>query len=488
MFVDVSLPAGMFANGTDWQASGRWSDGNLIRFYEGQIKPIGGWRQLTSSAMTGKPREIVTWRDNSGGLKAGIGTESNLYVMTQSGTLTDITPTGYTAGRADAENGGGFGAGNYGNGVYGLPLTVTDALLDASVWSLDLYGENLIGVMSEDGIIYQWAPTDTLATAVTNAPEATAVVVTGERILIALGADNNPRKIQWADRDDITVWTPSASNDAGDLELQTSGKIQSGIRITEGALIFTDTDLWRLTFVGGEFIFSVEQVSDVSGSISHNAAVQTDGRVFWMGPQGFWQYNGFAQELQCDVADRIFTNLNRSQISKVTAFHNSAYGEVWWFYPDQDGTENNRYVAYSYREGHWTTGALERLAASDLSPFRFPLMTASDGHVYEHEVGFSHGTEQAYLVGGPLQMGTGDNVIYLHEYLPDTNTLGDMTLTLNSRYYPMGTETVSGPIAAAIKTDLRISGRQHAVRFDMASNTDWRIGVPRIRIKSGGRR
>ena len=488
MYIDVSLPAGIYANGTDWQASGRWTDGNYIRFYERQVKPIGGWRQLTETPVTGKAREIITWRDNDAVLRAAIGTESHLYAMTQSGVLTDITPASLVAGRSDAENGAGYGAGTYGTGVYGQPRTVANALLDTSVWSLDLYGENLIGVIAEDGNIYQWAPDTPEALEVANSPNAKAIVVTAQRILIALGADDNPRLMKWADRDDITDWTPVANNDAGEREIPTSGKIQAGVKIEEGALIFTDTDLWRMTFIGGEFIFELDIVSDVSGSVSQNAAVQTDGRVFWMGPQGFWMHNGYAQELQCDVADKVFTEINRSQISKVSSFHNSDYGEVWWLYPDQSGTENNRYVAYSYRENHWSTGTIERLAAADKSPFRFPLMTGADGHVYEHEVGVNHGGGAPFLKGGPLQMGTGDNVTYLHEWLPDMNTLGDMTLTICSRYYPMAEETITGPIAAAVKTDLRIAGRQHSIQFDMAPNTDWRIGVPRIRIKSGGRR
>ena len=44
------------------------------------------------------------------------------------------------------------------------------------------------------------------------------------------GAGGNPRKVQWSDREDNTLWTPAATNEAGDLELNTSGQIMAGIK------------------------------------------------------------------------------------------------------------------------------------------------------------------------------------------------------------------------------------------------------------------
>lgn len=489
MIVDIALPPGIYKNGTRKQSEGRYYEGNLVRFQEGAIKPVKGWRALSQSAVSGKGREIVTWRDNNNQIWAGIGTHTNLYSMTQSGVITDITPSGFTTGAADASNGGGYGSGVYGAGVYGLPITSVSAIIEASVWSLDNWGQDLVGVMGAGGTLYTWTPGDAQATALANAPTCVATLVIDARIQLALGADGNPRRVAWSDFEDNTNWTPgSGANQAGGQSLQTQGKLMTGVKVPGGAVLFTETDLHRAEYVGLPEVLLFERVSDGSGAISQNSAVEIDGQVIWMGPQGFWQYNGFASPLACDVADDVFTNINRAQISKVTAFHNSAYGEIWWFYPDNNSVENNRYVSYSYREGHWSEGGLTRLAAADMSPFPSPLMIGDDGIVYEHEVGENRGGSQAYLKGGPLEFGQGDNFLDIKGYIPDTNTLGDATFTICSRYYPLGPETEYGPYTASERTDFRASGREFEVRYDGADNTSWRIGDGKLEIEVRGTR
>ena len=39
----ITPPAGIVKNGTDYANKGRWVDGNLVRFENGYLKPIGGW-------------------------------------------------------------------------------------------------------------------------------------------------------------------------------------------------------------------------------------------------------------------------------------------------------------------------------------------------------------------------------------------------------------------------------------------------------------
>ena len=486
-FVDLDLPAGFYANGTDLESSGRYHEGNLVRFFADQVRPIGGWRQRSQTALTGSSRSIVSWKANNNQLWAGIGTHTNLYAMTQSGAVTDITPVGFTAGRADAENGGGYGAGAYGSGTYGLPIQGTDNIIDASVWSLDVWGENLVGCM-DGSDIYEWVPSSAQALPIANAPTAQAIFVTDQRQLVALGADNNPRRVSWSDIEDNTDWTANVDDQAGGRNLATTGKIQSAVNIPSGFLVFTDTDVHRFDYLGPPFVFNMEKVADGSGSVSRKSAIEIDGQVIWMGPQGFWSYNGFPQSIKCDVQDHVFTNINRAQISKVTAFHNSSYGEVTWFYPDNSSTENNSYVTYSYNEGHWTFGKLDRLAAADQSPFPYPLMTGADGHVYEHEVGFNHQGVNPYLKGGPIQLGNGDSIAEVHMYMPDTRTIGDGTISFCAQYEPHGTPYEYGPYTVSKRTDMRLSGRQIAVRYDMTDNLDWRIGKPRVDIKIAGKR
>ena len=120
MYIPLKLPPGVFRNGTEYQAAGRWYDANLVRWYEGTLRPINGWRTRSSSQMTGSCRGIITWRDNSGNRYIGAGTHSKLYAMNEAGTLKDITPTGFTSGYASSTTLTGYGYSTYGTFAYGI--------------------------------------------------------------------------------------------------------------------------------------------------------------------------------------------------------------------------------------------------------------------------------------------------------------------------------------------------------------------------------
>ena len=126
------------------------------------IQPIGGWRLRIATQLAGEPRAVRAWRDNAGDRWLGIGTHTKLYALSGGGDLYDITPAGFTTGIPDAAGAVGYGVGPYGSYEYGLPRpdSASTNVLWASVWSLDTWGEYLVGCMHGDGNIYEW-PLDT---------------------------------------------------------------------------------------------------------------------------------------------------------------------------------------------------------------------------------------------------------------------------------------------------------------------------------------
>ncbi len=489
MYISIELPPGVYRNGTEYQSAGRYYDANLVRWRGRSMQPIGGWQEKSATTVTGSAREMITWRDNGNQVWAGIGTHSGLYVMTNTGIVHDITPANFTSGRSDAETGAGYGIGNYGAGAYGLPRPSTTTVLPASVWSLDTWGENLVGVMPEDATIYEWTlGTGTPAAAVANAPDCRCILATPERVLMAFGCDGNPRLIKWSDQEDNTNWTPTALNYSGDFEIATTGTILAGVKTKDTILIFTDTDVWRAEFLGPPLIYAFPVESDGAGIVSANAAAVIDGSVLWMGPESFWAYSGYVSKQPCDVEDYIFSNINTAQISKVVSFHNSSFNEVWWFYPDAESTENNRYVSFNYADATWSIGEIARLAACDISPFPFPMMADSDGQVWDHEVGTSHRGSVAFARGGPLELNDGNTLATALEYIPDEKTTGDVETYFYTRNYPNGTETEYGPYTSGLPTDVRLTARQIEVKHSSTGSADWRVGTPRVRVRPRGRR
>jgi hypothetical protein len=168
--------------------------------------------------------------------------------------------------------------------------------------------------------------------------------------------------------------------------------------------------------------------------------------------------------------------------------HNSKFGEIWWFYPSNAGIENDSYVTYNYREGHWSIGTLARLAGTDAGVFTLPLMVDSAGEVNEHEVGFDYDGATLFAESGPIQIGNGDNVMSIREVIPDEQTLGEAVVSFKTRLYPTGTESTFGPFTAANPTSVRFSGRQVNMKVTGAVLADWRIGVMRLDAVAGGKR
>jgi hypothetical protein len=492
MYIPIKLPPGIYRNGTEYQSAGRWYDANLVRWYENTLRPVGGWRKRSATQITGMCRGFLSWRDNSATRWTGMGTNSKLYAMSESGTIKDITPSGFTVGIANALVKTGYGYSDYGKFSYGVARPDLGAITPATTWSLDTWGEYLVGCSNADGKLYEWQlgfTTPTIAAVITNAPTGNkAVMVTAERIMFALGAGGNPRKVQWCDQENNTQWTPATDNLAGDYELATPGTLLAGKRVKGLNLLFTDVDVHTAQYVGAPFVYGFEKAGSGCGLISSQSVAAIDTAAIWMSKSGFWIYDGYVKPLPSDVSDYVFGNINFNQSSKVYAIHNSKYGEIWWYYPSSSSNENDSYVTFNYRENHWAIGSLARTAGADAGVFTNPMAVSTDGYVYEHEVGFAYEGASIFAESGPVQIGNGDNVMSVRQVVPDEQTLGEAVVSFTSRMYPTGAESSFGPYSAANPTSVRFSGRQVNMKVTGNVLADWRVGVMRLDAVPMGKR
>lgn len=489
--IPLDIPPGVHSNGTDLESAGRWRSASLVRWRDGSLRPVGGWQLRKQDAVAGVARGAWSWRTNSGDRWVALGSASALWVVSGSNTATDITPGTLTSGNVDATLNTGFGGGFYGSGFYGTPRTDSGTYADATTWALDNFGQNLVACNPTDGKIWEWTlNTANDAVVVTNAPTGNlSILVTEERFLFALGADSNPRLVQWCDREDNTTWTAAATNEAGQQELQTSGQIMAGIRTRGQSLILTDIDAHTATYIGPPFVYGFERVGTSCGLVARKAVAASDAGVFWMGRNDFYAFNGASvQSIPCDVHDYVFGDINRTQISKAWAMTVGQQGEIWWFYPSASSSEVDRYVAFDYKEGHWLVGELARTTGVDRGVFTYPLMTDTGGELYEHEVGVNYDGATVFAESGPIAIGVGDALMHVNELIPDEKTQGDVTATFKTRYYPQGDETSFGPYTMANPTSVRFNGRQIRMRVTGNTASDWRVGTMRLDARAGGRR
>jgi hypothetical protein len=548
--IPLKLPPGVYRNGTDFDSSNRWRDANLVRWTDGSLRPVGGWREVTfggsidsegtvnlgtsisaifandstssstNYGLDASPRGIHAWVDNNGVTNLVGANFNKLVFITPSGLTTDITPgtcevdgtldsslttkatciaatdgvwtQSITDGDIQANVNTSYGGYYFGGGTYGNERPDSGVYQEATTWSIDNWGQNLIACSSKDKKIYEWGLSTTDGpTAITDGTSAivcSSIIATEERFLFALAEGNNPRKVRWCDRENNTVWTPLATNEAGDFELQTSGQIMCGVRMRGRTIILTDNDAHIATYSGPPFVYGFERVGTACGIVSRKALVAIDEGAFWMGRRGFFMFNGsVATEVQCDVVDYVFDNMNKSQVSKVTAVHNSQYGEVWWFYPS-DGEENDSYVSFDYKEGHWNIGKIKRTTGIDSGVYKTPMWFDETGKLFQHEIGSQMDDNEPFAETGPISLGNGDTVAKVTSIIPDEKTQGDVQVDFKTRFYPNGAETSHGPYDLSNPTSVRFTGRQLRMRIIGNKTVNWRAGTMRVEAKPGGKR
>jgi len=338
-----------------------------------------------------------------------------------------------------------------------------------------------------DNIVMKKKP---VAQVIANAPTSNlGLIVTEERFLVALGAGGNPRKVQWCDRENRTSWTAAATNEAGDIELQTTGQIMQAVRTRGQTLVITDVDAHAMRYLGPPYVYGFERVGTSCGAVSRKAAVDVDMGIFWMGQGGFYRFDGNAvSEIPCEVRDYIFEDFNTGQQSKIWGYANSEFAEIWWYYPSSGSIEIDRYVGYNYRENFWIIGEMERTCGAPRGVFRYPILGDQYGTLHDHEVGVNKDGASVYAETGPISLGNGDQTMQVMQVIPDEKTQGDVEMFFKTRFHPNDVERTYGPFTPANPTSARFQGRQIRMRIEEDQLTPWRVGIMRLDVVARGRR
>lgn len=404
---------------------------------------------------------------------------------------------------------GGYGVGPYGIGPYGIGGPATISPHSFGVWSLDNWGEVLIACVYTGGL-YLWSPSgiDVEATAIPNAPTINtgAFVSTPTQILFAFGSETggvqDPLLIRWSDVSDYTVWTASSTNQAGSYRISSGSRIVAGVQAPSRAFIWTDLDLWSVTYVGPPFVFGFQKIANQCGAMSQNCIVSLDDVLYWLSPGEFNMLSGAGVTgIPCPVWDALWQDLDQANADKITAASNSEFDEVAWYYPSLSGGtgEVDRYVKYNTTEKTWDIGALDRTAWTDQSMLGPPIGGDTAGFLYQHEIGTTAdgAAMGSWIQSGRVMLSEGDVSGFVDWFIPDARwgefgaaQDSSMTVTLTAYSYPNESPRTKGPYTISADTPwftTRLRGNQLAVRFDGVSGF-WRLGNCRARIAPAGRR
>lgn len=420
--------------------------------------------------------------------------------------------------------GTGWGAGSWGRGTWGSAADIKNPIADLRIWSQNNFGEDLI-INPRNGGIFYWdrsassgsyqraVPLSDLAGASSVPTVARSILVSDrDRHVIAFGCDSegdpgtrDPLLIRFSDQENPAEWTSTVTNTAGELRIGSGSEIVGAFETRQQVLVFTDTSLHAMQYLGVPFTFGINLISENTTLQGPNAGVAMDDMVFWMGRTEFYMYNGSVQRIPCTVRSYVFDDFNFLQGEKVACGINSAHSEVWWFYPSADSQNNDRYVVYNYAENVWYIGSLERSAWIDRGALDHPIAAGLDGHLYEHELGFDDGSTnpaspiESYIQSSPIDLGDGEQFSLIRRVFPDivfknsSNPTPEADVTISVRnqsgasYLRSTTATFADNDRQQL--DFRLRGRQMSIKVSADQiNSTWRLGSPRVDLRPDGRR
>lgn len=427
----------------------------------------------------------------------------------------------------------GWGSGAWGSGPWGTGGTSSTSI---RLWSQNNFGENLV-FAPRGGSLYYWAAASGLASRavlVSSLPGADAdvpnivnytFVSDASRFVFAFGCDDysssdlNPMLIRWSDQEDITVWTPAATNQAGSLQLSHGSEIITAIQSRQEIVVFTDSSVYSLQYVGAPIVWSSQLLGDNISILGQNAVALASGKVYWMGVDKFYSYDGRVQTLRCDLRNHVFSDINLNQSAQVFASTSEGFNEVWWFYCSENSNTVDKYVVYNYLEDIWYYGTMARSAWLDSGLRNYPIAATYENNLVNQEYGVDDNTTDvtlpidSYISSSEFDIDDGHNFGFVYRILPDLTFRGStgsntpqVTMTLiplqNSGAGYNIPQSEGGNSYASIQriatapveqftgqVFIRVRGRQMVFKVEGNQiGTQWQLGAPRIDVKPDGRR
>jgi hypothetical protein len=458
--------------------------------------------------------------------------DANSYKVTHTSQASGSTSGGGGSGNAKYQISVGVSEATYGYGwgtdawnvdAWNTPRSTSTVTLDARNWSFDNFGEDLIATVHK-GKTFRWDTsngTGVRAVAISQAPTSSRftlvsmpdrhIFLFGTETTIGNSTTQDDLFLRFSSQEDFTTWGPTATNTAGSFRIQDGSKIVSAVRSRNAVLVWTDTSLHAMQFVGAPFTFSLVQIGANCGAVGVHAAVDVNGVAYWMSQNAFYLYDGSIKKIPCSVQDFVFEDFSITQQPETYVGVNSEFNEVTWYYASTNATQIDRSVTYNYLERTWYTSTLSRTTWTDYGVYQRPYatkyetgttgttptvlgVTAGASLLYEHEQGVNddQSAMTAFITSGDFDIQDGQQILSISKGIPDfKNQAGSATMTMGFKSYPSETGTTIDRSVDTTTKFFNLRGRGRQANVKITSNTldsDWRYGTLRLDVKPDGGR
>lgn len=440
---DQSLLQSGIAFGSEPIDAPLWADGMNVEFQDGEVQQAKGYEIARPLA-----EKVLSFAQSH------VGDENRAYFGTNKAVK-------YYNGTKVISIGSGYAAQNWELVPFGSWLLASDGVNPLLLWkNVDQLAEVTGATFDWTKILTKWGP-----------------------YVIAMNTSNGGNWIEWCTDDDPETWEVLSTNSAGnftcrdlDTDIVSCGKLGQTISI------YTANKQQLMSYVGGDFVFSVVPGLEGIGAVSREAVLSVGGFDFGLSHDGLWTSDGTG-----------FTYLDTMDMSKWLAKHvnfdaantiksGKFKNKILFALPIDGATTPNVTLSYNYVTKAFGMYDFVPSAFGEKSVFGYPLLGIGNALCFG-EKGNLKGESplNSFIQTKPLDCG--DNNLFKRAQQVLLTLQGSATLSVGVQ------ETLDSPIewfheadAATINNFLDREGLYLSLKISgKEDGTDWAFSGFKIR-------
>lgn len=189
-------------------------------------------------------------------------------------------------------------------------------------------------------------------------PKAKHLAVVGDFVMLGNLLDY-PNRVQWSSINNSEEWTPGTNQ--GDYQDFPSGGAVQRVLGGEYGIVFQETSIRRLTYVGSPIIFTIDEVEPGRGTQAPQSVVQFGNLIFYYGLDGFFAFNGQNSiPIGHAKVDRWFLEYaDSSRLHLMSGAIDPSTGRVRWAFASSGSSYNDTIIVYDIKQQQWTYAGVD---------------------------------------------------------------------------------------------------------------------------------
>lgn len=333
-------------------------------------------------------------------------------------------------------------------------------------------------------------------------------------------ADPGSVPISWAYNDPVY--------DGGRFDLaEEGGEIVDALGLRDSLMIYRTSGVYRLDYVGGQFVNQASRVLGTSGAMNRNCIVELDGYHLVLTNQDVITHNGIEATSCLDKQARrdLFADIDTANFGRSFVAKNPFFNEVWICYPRLGSTLPDRALVWNYKDrtatyrdipnlNHANFGPVEigisqpwntdsAPWSSDTSVWNQPeyspdaarLMGAADSrklYLMESSTSYDGSLPSAYVERRGLTFGDPNKRTFVRGIVPHIKGLSGTTVAVSIGQAddpysdPTYNTAVNYTIGSSVRVDSPVEGRYIAVKIATGDAYEWRLDSYEVDYENGG--